>query len=120
MLFEPPVFETIFRIPVHHRLVITSSRSRGGPADGVRWFHDEFDGAGALAARYETYDETDEAGRSRCGWRKLDAAGRVTMKREVGMRWASLVVAHSSRRAAERAIQAPEPLPRRASHGIAA
>jgi hypothetical protein len=35
------VFETIFRIPVHHRLVVTSSRSRGGRAHGVRWFHDE-------------------------------------------------------------------------------
>ncbi|RVU14390.1 hypothetical protein [Methylobacterium oryzihabitans] len=119
MLFEPPVFETIFRIPVHHRLVITSSRSRGGRAHGVRWFHDEYDGTGALVARYETYDETDEGGRSRCGWRKVDAAGRLVAKREVGMRWAALVAAQSSRRAAERAVQATEP-PMHAPRGLAA
>jgi hypothetical protein len=36
--------------PVHHRLVVTSSRSRGGRAHGVRWFHDEYDGTGALVS----------------------------------------------------------------------
>ncbi len=117
MLFQPPVFETIFRTPVEHRLVIRGSRSRGAPLDGVRWYHDEFDATGALVARYETYDEADEAGQDRCGWRRYDAAGRLVARHEVAMRWSALVVLKQSRRAAEVALQrvgAPAPLPRRA------
>ncbi|QRE73864.1 hypothetical protein [Methylobacterium aquaticum] len=120
MLFQPPVFETIFRTPVEHRLVIRGSRSRGAPLDGVRWYHDEFDAAGTLVARYETYDETDEAGQERCGWRRFDGAGRLLARHEVAMRWSALVALKQSRRAAEIALQragahaAPAPLPRRA------
>ncbi|KTS20464.1 hypothetical protein NS228_09370 [Methylobacterium indicum] len=105
MLFQPPVFETIFRTPVDHRLVIRGSRSRGAPLDGVRWYHDEFDAAGALVARYETYDETDAAGEERCGWRRYDPAGRVAARHEVAMRWSALVALKQSRRGAEIALQ---------------
>lgn len=120
MLFQPPVFETIFRIPVEHRLVIRGSRSRGAPLDGVCWYHDEFDAAGTLVARYETYDETDEAGQERCGWRRFDAAGRLVARHEVAMRWSALVALKQSRRAAEIALQrigandTPAPFSRRA------
>ncbi|WP_245291010.1 hypothetical protein [Methylobacterium aquaticum] len=120
MLFQPPVFETIFRIPVEHRLVIRGSRSRGAPLDGVRWYHDEFDAAGILVARYETYDETDEAGQGRCGWRRYDAAGRLVARHEVAMRWSALVALKQSRRGAEMALQrvaASTPPSRRSSAG---
>ncbi|TGD93893.1 hypothetical protein [Methylobacterium nonmethylotrophicum] len=105
MLFQPPVFETIFRIPVEHRLLIRGSRSRGGPRDGVRWYHDEFDGEGRLVARYETYDETDDSGQDRCGWRRYDAAGRLLARHEVAMRWSALLALKQSRRGAETALQ---------------
>ncbi|OAS24181.1 hypothetical protein [Methylobacterium platani] len=105
MLFQPPVFETIFRTPVAHRLVIRGSRSRGAPTDGVCWYHDEFDAAGALVARYETYDETDESGGARCGWRRYDAAGRLVARHEVAMRWSALVALKQSRRGAEIVLQ---------------
>ncbi|GJD62506.1 hypothetical protein [Methylobacterium frigidaeris] len=105
MLFQPPVFETIFRTPVEHRLVIRGSRSRGAPLDGVRWYHDEFDAAGALVARYETFDETDESGEERCGWRRYDAGGRLLARHEVAMRWSALVALKQSRRGAEIALQ---------------
>ncbi|GJD48792.1 hypothetical protein OPKNFCMD_1518 [Methylobacterium crusticola] len=111
MLFEPPVFETIFRIPVEHRLVIRGSRSRGAPLDRVCWFHDEHDPAGALVARYETYDEIDETGRTRCGWRRYDALGRLVARHEVAMRWSALVALKTSRRGAEAALQRPGPAP---------
>ena len=123
MLFQPPVFETIFRTPVEHRLVIRGSRSRGAPMDGVRWYHDEFDAAGTLVARYETYDETDQDGEARCGWRRYDAAGRLVTRHEVAMRWSALVALKQSRRAAEIVLQrlggppAPTPHSRR---GLAA
>lgn len=119
MLFQPPVFETIFLIPVEHRLVIRGSRSRGAPTDGVCWYHDEFDAAGALVARYETYDVTDESGQERCGWRRYDAAGRLVARHEVAMRWSALVSRKQSRRGAELALQrqgvhgTPVPLARR-------
>ncbi|WP_245447634.1 hypothetical protein [Methylobacterium sp. 17Sr1-1] len=119
MLFQPPVFETIFRIPVEHRLVIRGSRSRGAPTDGVCWYHDEFDAAGTLVARYETYDEIDDDGRARCGWRRYDAAGRLVARHEVAMRWSGLVALKQSRRGAEIALQrhsghgTPAPLARR-------
>ncbi|ACL61458.1 hypothetical protein [Methylobacterium nodulans] len=108
MLFQPPVFETIFRIPAAHRLMIMGSRSRGGPADGVCWFHTEHDAAGQPIARYETYDETDVTGQDRCGWRKYDARGRLVACHEVAMRWSQLV-RMASRREAEIALQGPAP-----------
>ncbi len=114
MLFQPPVFETIFRTPVEHRLVIRGSRSRGAPLDGVCWYHDEFDATGALVARYETYDETDEAGKERCGWRRYDAGGRLVARHELAMRWSELVALKQSRRGAEIALQ------RLGAHGIPA
>ncbi|WP_407520646.1 hypothetical protein [Methylobacterium oryzisoli] len=107
MLFQPPVFETIFRIPVTHRLMIEGSRSRGGPADGVCWFHTEYDVRGEPVARYETYDETDETGRARCGWRRYDADGCLVAAYEIPMRWSRLVQTTSSRREAETALQDP-------------
>ncbi len=110
MLFQPPVFETIFRIPVAHRLMIMGSRSRGGPAHGVCWFHTEVDPAGQVVARYETYDETDAQGRDRCGWRKFDLCGRLVARHEVALRWSELV-RMSSRREAETALQGPLPRP---------
>ncbi|MGY2052571.1 hypothetical protein [Methylobacterium sp. JK268] len=106
MLFQPPVFETIFQVPVAHRLTIMGSRSRGGPADGVCWFHTEIDAGGQVVARYETYDETDADGRDRCGWRRFDARGRLVGRHEVPQRWAELVRG-SSRREAEIALQGP-------------
>ncbi|TNC07260.1 hypothetical protein FF100_33010 [Methylobacterium terricola] len=123
MLFQAPVFETIFRTPVEHRLVIRGSRSRGAPMDGVRWFHDEFDAAGVLVARYETYDEIDASGAARCGWRRYDAAGRLVARHEVPMRWSALVALQQSRRGAEIVLQrlggqlGPTP---RSRHGLAA
>ncbi len=122
MLFQPPVFETIFRIPVEHRLVIRGSRSRGAPSDRVCWFHDEFDAAGALVARYETYDETDDAGQDRCGWRRYDANGRLLVRHEVAMRWSALVILKKSRRGAEAVLQRPpgHALPPRPSRRILA
>ncbi|MFE1602218.1 hypothetical protein [Methylobacterium sp. ID0610] len=123
MLFQPPVFETIFCIPAAHRLMIIGSRSRGGPADGVLWFHTEHDASGTAIARYETFDETDEAGRVRCGWRKYDARGRLLARHEIAMRW-SQMVRMSSRREAEIALRGPAAGrtegPRREPHGLAA
>ncbi|MFH6782998.1 MULTISPECIES: hypothetical protein [Methylobacterium] len=123
MLFQPPVFETIFRIPVEHQLVIRGSRSRGAPMDGVRWYHDEFDAAGTLVARYETYDETDAACGARCGWRRYDAAGRLVARHEVPMRWSALVALNHSRREAEIVLQrlgSPPAPPPRTRQGLAA
>ncbi len=44
---------------------------------GIYWEHEEYDPAGTLVARYQSFDETNAAGERRSGWRKLDAGGRL-------------------------------------------
>ncbi|NGM36851.1 hypothetical protein G4G93_23515 [Methylobacterium sp. DB0501] len=102
----PPAFETIFRIPRGHRLESDGMLGRGGRVFGICWFHREYDRRDRLVARYETYDEVGADGASRCGWRRYDEAGRLTVWHEVGMRWAALVES-LSRREAETALQHP-------------
>ena len=107
MRCEPPAFETIFRIPGEHRLESDGMLGRGGRVFGLCWFHREYDRRDRLVARYETYDEVGADGASRCGWRRYDEAGRLTLGHEVGMRWAALVES-LSRREAETALQHPQ------------
>ncbi|TGE01800.1 hypothetical protein [Methylobacterium nonmethylotrophicum] len=107
----PPAFETIFRIPGEHRLESAGMLGRGGRVFGICWFHQEFDPADRLVARYETYDEVGADGEPRCGWRRYDEAGRLTLGHEVGMRWAALVEC-LSRPEAETALQHPRALAR--------
>ncbi len=57
-----PNFEAVFRIPAMHRLLAVRSRSRGGAVQGIYWEHEEYDPAGTLVARYQSFDETNAAG----------------------------------------------------------
>ncbi len=104
MRYAPPAFETIFRIPGGHRLESTGMLGRGGRVFGICWFHREYDRHDRLVAYYETYDEVGADGAPRCGWRRYDETGRVTLGHEVGMRWAALVES-LSRCEAETALQ---------------
>lgn len=104
MRCAPPAFETIFRIPGEHRLESAGMLGRGGRVFGICWFHREYDRHDRLVAHYETYDEVGADGAPRCGWRRYDENGRLTLAQEVGMRWAALVES-LSRREAETALQ---------------
>jgi hypothetical protein len=70
-------FEWTFRVPPHHRLEQVRSRVRAGVVRGVYWVHAEYDRAGFLVARYESYDEIADAAPRRSGWRKFDPDGRL-------------------------------------------
>ena len=71
-------FEAIFRIPATHRLIAVRSRSRAGIVAGTFWDHEEYDAAGRLVARYESFEETSSHSKiSRSGWRKYDIVGRL-------------------------------------------
>ncbi len=77
-------FEAVFRIPVSHRLVAVRSRSRAGIVAGTFWDHEEYDEAGRLVARYETFEEADcRSGARYSGWRKYDSAGRLVGEGEL-------------------------------------
>ncbi|ACA19546.1 hypothetical protein M446_5221 [Methylobacterium sp. 4-46] len=102
-----PDFPSIFRIPADHRLESAGALSRGGRVYGQCWFHCEYDRDDRLVARYETYDEVGAEGGPRCGWRRYDSEGRLTLFHEVAMRWAALVASAASRGAAEAALQGP-------------
>ena len=71
-------FEAIFRVSAAHRLVQVRSRSRAGILSGTFWDHEEYDAAGRLVARYQSFEERDpHGGNRRSGWRKYDTIGRL-------------------------------------------
>jgi len=71
-------FEKIFGVADVHRLLAVRSRSRDGSPSGNYWEHEEYDGRGRLVARYESFNEWEPlSGRTRSGWRKYDAKGRL-------------------------------------------
>ncbi len=74
---EIPNFEDIFKVPASHSLLAVRSRSRGGPVVTDFWEHEEYDSAGRLLARYESYEELTPAGARHGCWRKFDGSGRV-------------------------------------------
>jgi hypothetical protein len=75
-------FERTFRVPPDHRLQQVRSRARAGAVRGVYWEHEEYNLAGFLVARYESFDEIPEAAPRRSGWRKFDAEGRLLARSE--------------------------------------
>jgi hypothetical protein len=82
-LGEAQNFESVFRIPTSHRLLVVRSRSRGGLFSAVYWEHEEYDGDGRLICRYKSFDEVGPAGFRRSGWCKYDGAGRLIDKRDL-------------------------------------
>ncbi len=70
---ETTNFEAVFEVPSSHRLVAVRSRSRGGPAWGIYWAHEEYDPGGHLVARYESFEELTSQGERRSGWQKFDS-----------------------------------------------
>jgi hypothetical protein len=71
-------FEAIFCISAEHRLVQVRSRSRAGLLAGTFWDHEEYDAAGRLIGRYESFEEMSPRGNDRrSGWRKYDIVGRL-------------------------------------------
>jgi hypothetical protein len=75
-------FEWTFRVPPYHRLQQVRSRARAGVVRGVYWEHEEYNPAGFLVARYESYEEIAEAAPRRSGWRKFDPEGRLLARSE--------------------------------------
>ena len=75
MIDDVPKFEVVFAIPATHRLLAVRSRSRGGPAAGNYWEHEEYDATGTRVAHYESFEEMTASGERRCGWRKFDRTG---------------------------------------------
>lgn len=73
---EIPNFENIFNVPAGHHLVAVRSRSRGGAVVAEFWEHEEYDPAGCLLARYESYEEIGPEGPRHGCWRKFDRSGR--------------------------------------------
>lgn len=81
-------FEAIFRVPPAHSLIAVRSRSRAGMLAGTFWNHEEYDAAGRLVARYESFEESGLLGRDRQGgWRKYDPDGRLVAKGELFDLW---------------------------------
>jgi len=71
-------FETIFRVSAAHRLVQVRSRSRAGILSGTFWDHEEYDDAGRLVARYQSFEGINPRSNDRrTGWRKYDIIGRL-------------------------------------------
>ena len=79
-----PNFEAIFGVLPEHRLEQVRSRSRAGLVRGTVWEHEEYDPQGRLVARYESFQEVDEAGVARSGWVKYDADGWIVDEGRIG------------------------------------
>jgi hypothetical protein len=74
-------FETLYDVPVTHRLVPVRSRSLGGRIPATYWEHEKYDALGRLVARYESYAESgSRVGGARSGWRKYNAAGHMVQQ----------------------------------------
>ncbi|RVU16326.1 hypothetical protein EOE48_16670 [Methylobacterium oryzihabitans] len=109
MRCQLPDFETVFRIPADHTLRLDGTCSRGGRIYGMAWSHSEYDPAGRLVARYESYDEIGaDRDEPRCGWRRYDPAGHLTHAHEIDRRWSALVEQAAPGRAAETFLQNPD------------
>ena len=68
-------FEALFRIPPQHQLVLVRSRSWRGLISGTRWEHEQYDTAGQLVARFESFEETGPTGQKVRGWRRFSPQG---------------------------------------------
>ena len=72
-------FESIFNIPLEHRLVLVRSQSLGGETPSDQWDHEERDHRGRLIARYQSFVERDPVmGTTWSGWYRYDADGFLT------------------------------------------
>ena len=76
-LREEHHFESIFHIPVTHRLVQVRSQTKGYPTSAIAWNHDEFASDGRLVARYRSFERVGPSGERQSGWRKFDRIGQL-------------------------------------------
>jgi hypothetical protein len=77
-------FEALFQVPPQHRLVQVRSRSRGGLVSGTYWEHEEYDAAGRLVARFESFVEAGPDGHCESGWSKYDPLGQLVGRGALG------------------------------------
>ena len=104
-------FESIFRIPASHRLLVVRSRTRGGLFSAVYWEHEEYDAAGRLICRYKSFDEVSPAGLRQVAGTNTTVPAASLMKRfskivrraqgdgRTPPRWLAMVRMHMTSRA---------------------
>ncbi len=73
-------FEALFGIPPQHQLVLVRSRSKRGLISGTTWEHEQYDTAGQLVARFESFEETGPTGQQVSGWRQFSPQGELIVE----------------------------------------
>jgi hypothetical protein len=76
-------FEQVFDIPEGHTLKETSFRRKGTLAQDEFWKHEEYDAAGNLVARYESWSCTSikPPFRTQSGFRKYSPSGSLLLEK---------------------------------------
>ena len=70
-------FEKAFGVPADHTLKQIRYKSKGFLAMFESWTHEEYDAAGNLVARYESWHNTDpKRGKTESGYVKYDSGGQ--------------------------------------------